>query len=122
MHILTLYEIGKSGLSPSHIAGWQRRRHADRPFAAYSKAWNCNGLVSFSGPDQIESYDVSYQATDEHTKAAQPAQGPIAATHLVPRSVSMAIDYSDGCAVRPGSGPIGSFYPLWAIKEFPSNR
>jgi len=32
----------------------------------------------------------------------------------------MAIDYSDGCAVRPGPGPIGSLYPLWAIKEFPS--
>ena len=32
----------------------------------------------------------------------------------------MAIDYSDGCVVRPGPGPIGSLYPLWAIKEFPS--
>jgi len=32
----------------------------------------------------------------------------------------MAIDYSDGCAVRPGPGPIGSLYPLWAIKDFPS--
>ena len=58
---LTLYEIGRNALSPCHIASCSNDDMRIGLLRA-KKAWNCNGLVSFSGPNQIESNDVSYRA------------------------------------------------------------